>query len=288
MGDFDGDDDLDLFRLAPRQQTPIERALFQEAYLAEALLCSGMTSIRRMSFDDPGRSFEAFFGMANGVERIAKLILVSEHYARTGEFPDTKQLKDYGHNLRRLLAQVEEIAVERGVPMEDAPSRNVGSQAVVDFLTRFALTDRYYNINRLAQGESGDELIDDPVSQWVEMVKTHAPEKRRRKQSAQELQHVALARHLEESGLPIVTNFSALSGASLGDLVAATTQGFEDEWVAVEGMLLALRPLRFLSKTIWRFNNARQFLPFYSEIFRDWVVPDSRLRRRRGFPKGRN
>ncbi|MGV2902944.1 hypothetical protein ACNPM4_14830 [Microbacterium sp. AGC62] len=278
--------DIDLFMPEPREQSGIERALFQEAYLAQSLLCSGMTAVRRVSFNDPGRAFEAFFGLANGVERIAKLILVSDHFARTAEFPDAALLKNYGHNLRRLSERVEEVARERQVIMDDAPSENAGSAAVIEFLTTFALTDRYYNINRLMRGDGA--FTDDPVSRWVDLVKTHAPAKRQRKPSAKELEHLAFARHLDGSGLPITTSFNALGGHHLGNLERAVAQTFEDEWVGVEGMLLVLRPLRFFTKTVWRMNNARRLLPFYSEIFTDWAVADSRLRRRKGFPRGRN
>lgn len=278
--------DLDLFRPEPHGQTAIERALFQEAYLSQSLLCSGMTSIRRLSFNDPGRAFEAFFGLSNGVERIAKLILVSDHYARTSQFPDTGILKSYGHNLRRLLERVEAVASERQVVLEDAPSEDTGSKAVVDFLTTFARTDRYYNINRLVQGDG--DVIDDPVSRWVDLVKSHAPAKRRRMPTEKEQEHLALARNLDASGLPILMNFNALSGVSLGNVERAVAQNYEDDWIGVEGMLLALRPLRFLTKTIWCLNNARQALPYYSEIFVDWAAPDSHLRKRRGFPRGRN
>ena len=56
-----------------------------------------------------------------------------------------------------------------------------------------------------------------------------------------------------------------------------------DERVAVEGMLLAIRPIRFLSRTIATFDYARE-LPVFTEFFDDWLVPDSQLRRRRRFP----
>lgn len=193
---------------------------------------------------------------------------------------------NYGHNLRRLSERVEDVARERQVVMDDAPSENAGSAALIEFLTTFALTDRYYNINRLMKGDGA--FTDDPVSRWVDFVKTQAPAKRHRKPSAQELEHLALARHLDGSGLPITTSFNALDGDHLGNLERAVAQTSGDEWVGVEGMLLALRPLRFFSKTIWRMNNARQLLPFCSEFFVDWVAPDPRPRRRKGFPRGRN
>lgn len=286
--DTDGDFDLNLFMPVARQQTPIERALFQEAYLTDSLLCSGMTALRRHSFNDPGRTFEAFFGLSNGIERLAKLILVSDFYATKGVFPEIKRLKDYGHNLQRLLPQIEEVASRRGADLDDAPSNNPGSAAVVEFLTQFALTDRYYNINRLAKGEAGGESIDDPISRWVALVQEWTPKRKPTKPNANREAAVAFARHLDNSDLAIMTNFNALSGDNLGSLEAVTRQNFDDERIGVEGMLLALRPLRFMSKTIWKLTGVREPLPFYSEIFHEWVARDSALRRRMGFPKGRN
>lgn len=62
-----------------------------------------------------------------------------------------------------------------------------------------------------------------------------------------------------------------------------TVQTQLDEWVAVAGMLLAIRPIRFLSKTIATLDYARG-LPVFTEFFDDWMMRDSYLRRRRRFP----
>lgn len=242
-----------------------------------------MTSIRRLSFENQGRAFEGFFGLANGIERTAKLILITDHYAQTGTFPDPKQLKAFGHDLTELLAQVEKVAASWKVASVSSPSADEASRAVIVFLTRFALTDRYYNLNRLSQGDG--PVIDDPLSRWVALVKDNAL-KPRKIRPAEEQQR-ALAGRLD-ANISIQVDFAAMSGGRISSLESATIQAHEDEWIGVQGVLLAVRPLRFLALTIGRLNNVREPVPFYSEIFFDWLAPDSALRKRRGYPRGRN
>lgn len=268
-----------------RQHSAVARALFQEAYLAQSLLCGGMTAIRRLSFDDPGRAYEGFFGLSNGIERTAKLILVSDHYVRVGSFPETSVLRSYGHDLVRLLDQVEEVAVRLGAPTEEAASHDVGCREVVRFLDRFAQKDRYHNLNRLARDNSA--TIDDPLSRWIVLVKKHAPKPRSKTPDAREARDRMLAGLVDASN-SVSVSFHTMAGGHMDSVESAIEQAHEDEWTGVQGMLLALRPLRFLTKTIGRVNQARYPLPFYSEIFFDWAAPDSALRRRRGFPRGRS
>lgn len=242
-----------------------------------------MTSIRRLSFENQGRAFEGFFGLANGIERTAKLILVTDHYANTGSFPGPKQLKAFGHDLTELVRHVEKVSESWNVAGDSSPSRDEGSESVITFLTRFALTDRYFNLNRLSQGDAS--VIDDPLSRWVALVKRHAPSPRKIRRVEEEQREVASRL---DARLAIQVNFAAMSGDRINSLESATIQAHEDEWVGVQGVLLAVRPLRFLARTIGRLNNVREPVPFYSEIFFDWLAPDSVLRKRRGFPRGRN
>lgn len=279
------DEDQDFQAMLSGAQTAIQRALFQESYLADSLLAGGMTALRRLSFNNQGRALEGFFCLANGVERIAKLILVSDEFARTGAFPDPRRVrKNFGHDLRRLLLSVEEVAVAREVSIHDAPSRDGGSLSVVDFLNRFARTERYYNLNRLAQGDG--PTIDDPVSRWVELVKREtAPRGERRPRIVQE--RLDMARRIDTNAT-LAISFNSLDGRHIGTLEQAALQEDEDEWLSVEGTKLAARPVRFLARTIGTLNNKRGLLPYYSEIFRDWQMRDSAIRRQRGFPKGRS
>ncbi|KQT72703.1 hypothetical protein ASG45_09935 [Microbacterium sp. Leaf436] len=264
------------------QQSAIQRAISQEAYLSRALLGAGTTSIRLSSSGDPGRMYEAFLGLAQGVERIGKLILVADHYARTGTFMAPGEVERYRHDLKRLVRAVEDVATARGVSLDDAPSSNAGSKAVVRFLTKFAETDRYYNLNRLAQGDS--VTIDDPIARWVTIVRAEAPERRRSPaRERQEAMNRSMARYMDENIPLAILDFTSLSGAALNSYEAMTVQTQLDEWVAVEGMLLAIRPIRFLSRTIASLDYARG-LPVFTEFFDDWMMQDSYLRRRRRFP----
>jgi hypothetical protein len=229
--------------------------------------------------------YEAFFGLAQGIERIGKLILVADHYARTGTFLAPGEVERYRHDLKRLVRAVENVATARGVSLDDTPSSNAGSKAVIRFLTKFAENDRYFNLNRLAQGDS--VTIDDPIARWVSLVHAEAPERRRSStRERQEAMTLALARHMDENVPLAILDFTSLTGTALNSYEAMTAQTQLDEWVAVEGMLLAVRPIRFLSRTIASLDYARG-LPVFTEFFDDWMMQDSYLRRRRRFPLNR-
>jgi hypothetical protein len=268
------------------QETAIERAISQEAHLSRALLGAGTTSIRLTSSGDPGRMYEAFFGLSQGIGRMGKLILVADHYARTGAFMAPGDVERYRHDLKRLLKAVEGVATARDIHLDDSPSADAGSKAVIRFLTKFAETDRYYNLNRLSQGDG--VKIDDPIAKWVKLVRAEAsPRRRTPARDHQEAQNLAITRHMDEHVPLAILDFTSLSGTALNSYAAITEQTQLDEWVAVEGMLLAIRPIRFLSRTIASLDYARG-LPVFTEFFQDWMMKDSSLRRRRRFPLNRS
>jgi hypothetical protein len=220
-----------------RRETAIARALLQEAYLTQSPLNGGMTAVRRIWFQDQG-AFEGFFGLANGIERMAKLILFSDNYARTGTFPTTKELRGLGHDLVDLVELVEMVARARCVDCTQAPCVDGRSHAAVGFLSRFALTNRYSNLNRLSQGDSPS--IDDPLSRWVALVGQLAPKPQAR--SNAERHHRAFARYLD-ANVAVQIDFTGADGNPIRNLESATAHGYEDEWIGVQGMLLAVRPL---------------------------------------------
>ncbi|WP_300266120.1 hypothetical protein [Microbacterium sp.] len=96
-----------------------------------------------------------------------------------------------------------------------------------------------------------------------------------------------LARYLDENVPLAILDHVSLGGARLNSYEEMTAQAQHDEWVSVEGMLLAIRPIRFLSRTIGSLDYARG-LPVFAEFFDDWMMPDSYLRRRRRFPLHRS
>ncbi|GAA4345543.1 hypothetical protein GCM10023087_07610 [Microbacterium rhizosphaerae] len=255
--------------------------------MTQALACAGMTAIRKANYGHPGRMYEAFFGLSQAIERLGKLIIVAERYAVMGSYPAADEIKNqYGHNLKRILRDAESVATDRHIELVDAPSLNPGSKAVVAFLTKFANADRYFNIGRLAHGDS--LTIDDPVSRWPQLVRAHAPAPRvNAARDARIARQIDMSRALDQHVPAAIINGVSLSGENLHSFESLTAQSHEDERLSVEGMLLALRPLRFLSKTIGSFDQARYPLPMFSDFFWEWKLPDSQLRRRRQFPRRR-
>jgi hypothetical protein len=71
---------------------PEARALMREAALVRHLLGSGATALGRASHGDKlGEYYTGFFGLSVGLERLAKLIMVTDHViVHDGRMPEQK------------------------------------------------------------------------------------------------------------------------------------------------------------------------------------------------------
>jgi hypothetical protein len=154
---------------------PIWQAFTREAELAAEHLCIGTTALGRADFSQPAYYYQAFFALSVGFERGAKLALVLDRAIdHDGALPPTGTLKGYGHDLVRLLGQVDAIARARRLPSPaDRLPQDPIHQAIVDCLSGFAANvTRYYNLDLIV---ADDHLaIDDPIATWDKMVRKPA------------------------------------------------------------------------------------------------------------------
>ena len=96
---------------------PTWNAIAREAALAAEHLGNGATILGKANYEHHAHYGQAFFSLSTGFERAAKLALVVDHaLINAGEFPSTGKIRDYGHNLARLLGQADAIAERRGLP----------------------------------------------------------------------------------------------------------------------------------------------------------------------------
>jgi hypothetical protein len=153
------------------------------------------------------------------------------------------------------------VASARGVSLADTLSTGAGSSAVVWFLTKFEETDRYFNLNHLAQGDSLS--TDDLIARRVTLVRADAPPRRRSPAREQQDERTLLTAGYSDKEVPLaILDFTSLSRAALNSYEAMTAQTQLDEWVAVEEIIRAIRvirAIRFLSRTISLLVQARGF-----------------------------
>ncbi|HRQ41633.1 MAG TPA: hypothetical protein PLD25_27245 [Chloroflexota bacterium] len=143
--------------------------LEQEGFITSSCITTGLTALHTAhSYEDfKGRFYVAFFQLAIGIERTAKLCLILDHMTKHNlSSPGKTAIKGYGHDINHLFDKISQVGGERG----DAFKKNfqlTGVQKdILDFLSEFARSTRYANIDGLATGIPGKE----PLARWQEIL----------------------------------------------------------------------------------------------------------------------
>lgn len=197
----------------------IWQALAREAALAAEHLAIGATIIGKANYAETAYYGQAFFALATGFERAAKLSLVIDHALKNnGQFPTSKVLRDYGHNLSALLTKVDEIAAQRQLRRR-LPNSEIHN-SIIKLLTDFANNvTRYYNLD-LVTGNPITEKQIDPVSAWFDQVVVPILRKHQTKRQKNKIQQNArlideligchaMVMHHSESGDELNTVYDA-------------------------------------------------------------------------------
>ena len=147
--------------------TPAWRAVGREIDLAAAQVRSGIVALGKANHGNLGFYSQAFFGLSNGIERMAKLAIVGDYMLKhDGKFPSNGDLKRFGHNLKSALDKCATFSASYAeAPYTERPNDPI-HYAVVRVLGEFASCSRYYNVNFLSGARGGDE----PVATWWEDV----------------------------------------------------------------------------------------------------------------------
>lgn len=197
-------------------------AIHREASLAAEHLASGATLLGRANYAQQAYYYQAFFALSVGLERSAKLALAVDKYLQDGHFPTESELRNFGHKLDALLAEMDSLARRRGLTGDWATLPNSAIHGgIISVLSDFASNvTRYYNLDLITKAPRL-KGVTDPLMSWHEKVfvpvsEIHYTAKRRVKveANAQIIEELmgdhALVRHVSETGDPL----TALSAAS--------------------------------------------------------------------------
>lgn len=150
------------------------QALAREAGLAAEHLAIGATSLGKANYAQTAYYGQAFFALTIGFERATKLAFVVDHaLEHRGNFPAHGMLRKYGHNLKKLLEEADEIAERIGLDdTKDRLPRTTIHEGIVKVLSDFASNiTRYYNLD-LVTGDPRTAQQDDPIRAWFDLVIT--------------------------------------------------------------------------------------------------------------------
>lgn len=148
-------------------ETPGWHAIGRETALARQLIGSGVTALGRANYADKiGEYYTAFFGLSVGLERLAKLILVTDHaISNQGRMPGQELIRAFGHKLLDLVEAADHIAQSHQVRLTFPHPKNPVSTKVLECLDSFAdaRRGRYANFSALGDPNLGSE---EPVRRW--------------------------------------------------------------------------------------------------------------------------
>lgn len=175
-------------------------ALGREAELAAEQLAAGATLLRRANHAQQGLYTQAFFGLSIGFERVAKLAIVADYAIENkGRFPENRILRSIGHDIDILLNYCEPLSIKwrNGQDFSERPNLDV-HEGIVETLTEFAKSSRYYNLDFLTGGR---RPFPEPVGAWWRRVgkpilQKHYSQRQREKDEEQsKLIHDVLSEH---------------------------------------------------------------------------------------------
>jgi hypothetical protein len=149
---------------------PEWHALGREAELAAEQIASGVTALGRANHAARGYYTQGLFGLSIGIERLAKLVIVTDHaLTNAGTFPNNEMLRKYGHDIRSLLRACELLAAKylAGKEYCDRPNSPI-HQGIVTTLAEFAELSRYYNLDLIGGGKAA--RLPEPVGAWWQRV----------------------------------------------------------------------------------------------------------------------
>ena len=162
---------------------------------------------------------QAFFELSIGLERLGKLIFIADHVIRyNGRLPTNYNLRTIGHDVLTLLDECEIIGdqLSKNRLFYERPN-DVIHNGIVEVLSMFAKTLRYYNLNLLTGAQSNQA---DPIGLWWKKVGEPICDKHytesQRKQDEEDGQVLddgfsknSIFLHMSEEGVPL-TSVSSL------------------------------------------------------------------------------
>ena len=263
--------------------------LQHEVALMEGCLSIGLTALRNATVSDKRKFYSGFFNTSIAFERLMKLIVVVDHMLSNNFDPPTKkQLKTYGHDLSQLYQLSVDAANRNKITGITMPIKGSIEEGILRFLSEFAKSSRYYNLNSL---NSRSLQNVDPLIGWEEVInrviKEDVPEKKIKKQ-------IDAAKLITDkiNGMTF-TILHDMSGESLStlqalDLPARQLLAAPHLMIRVFKILSPLIDIASKLSHIGFYTKSRdgtsQHIPPFKETLVDYMLNDAEIKRKKRWP----
>jgi len=153
-----------------------------EAAVAAEMIAAGVTTLGKANLRQPELYYVAFFQLSIGFERVGKIVYIADFsIEHLGEYPSQEELRTLGHNIKKIFDVVNKISLKwrDSEPHSKQPDDSINN-GIIDTLTRFGKSSRYYNLDNLTGVQDNTSL--NPIADWYEHVaipilKSHSNEK---------------------------------------------------------------------------------------------------------------
>ncbi|MFT7158815.1 MAG: hypothetical protein ACI8Q1_003849 [Parvicella sp.] len=248
--------------------------LTKEAGLTTTCLEQGLTALRKADFTQKWNYYQAFFLLTIGIERLMKLTIITLSRKEKDQLPNNGELKKYGHKINSLFTTL----LTRIDPDNEFLKDDELNLMILNFLTEFASSSRYYNLDSL----SGLERNDDPLHKWKDILniieQRHCEPRKlsvREQAMIQMISQKTSVIHTDEYDNPI-TNYSNLF-----------EQGLNIDKVQGYSVLYVHRLIRTCVELLESAGKEKYLLPRFSEFFVLFNVnnqfTDSQIRNRKNW-----
>jgi len=144
--------------------------LYEELELARNLILSGFGELQEIRMGNDFYHLPQLL-LASGIERLMKSYFCIVYEVRNGQYPDTKFLKDLGHDLRKLKQTlVEDYFATNDVPLliEDLEYLRTDNllDRIIHVLSEFGQKARYHNLD-IITGSQQPPI--DPKREWEKL-----------------------------------------------------------------------------------------------------------------------
>jgi hypothetical protein len=137
--------------------------LQQEAILANSCILTGFEFMIKGGFDDrdKGHYYTSFFQTSIGIERILKLILISNYMLQNSyQSPNEEKIRKYGHDLIELYKEVQKISSKyEGCALQELGENSIRKNMFFFMNSFAAATGRYFNISNIETVRNIDPLV---------------------------------------------------------------------------------------------------------------------------------
>ncbi|MCR1784749.1 hypothetical protein KVF89_19560 [Nocardioides carbamazepini] len=230
----------------------------------------------------------ALFGLANGIERLGKLIWVVDFRATNVRSPTDAELRKLGHKLPEIVNAVRAIDQKYSLDLRYPYPDDDMTSAVLDALAMFADASRgrYANFETI----SGATSPHDPVTYWWANVVEPILNKHFRG-TAREVRAMRDAAIVEALiGEHSIVWHQDETGDTISDVAHGSYRSSENELAQKYGRLYTLKIVRWMSEVYTNLTKPMSgpdgdpALFGHYEIVSTFVAPDQYLRDRKRWP----